>query len=30
LSQLFLLPGWRFKGSEVARQLNDMLGTTGR
>lgn len=30
LSQLFLLPGWRFKGSEVARQLNDMLGTAGR
>lgn len=29
-SQLFLLPGWRFKGSEVARQLNDMFGTTGR
>jgi hypothetical protein len=30
LSQLFLLPGWRFKGSEVARQLNDILVMTGR
>jgi hypothetical protein len=30
LSQTFLLPGWRFKLSEVKRQINDMLGTTVR
>jgi hypothetical protein len=30
LSQPFLLPGWRFKLSAVARQLNNMLGATGR
>jgi len=30
LSQMFLLPGWRFKASEIERQLNDMIGTTGR
>lgn len=30
LSQPFLLPGWRFKLSEVTRQLNDMLGPTAQ
>jgi hypothetical protein len=26
LSQLFLLPGWRFKASDTSRQLKDMMG----
>jgi hypothetical protein len=30
LSQPFLMPGWRFKLSEIARQLNNMLGATAR
>jgi hypothetical protein len=30
LSQLFLLPGWRFKASESARQLKDIVGAEGR
>ena len=29
-SQPFLLPGWRFKASEVTRQLGDIVGAAGR